>query len=253
MQVRLNRRISHGLTLLGSYTYSKALDESSEIAAFTGAVNFVTDPRNPHLDYGPADFDQKHRLVASYVYELPVGKGKKFSLGVANWILGDWKASGVITLAGGVPASIFCCSSSSANDLSGNPFANRLRANISAPNAGFHKSLTEWYDISRYSVPALGTFGNQSRNTIRIPMTRQANISFLKDISLFERHKFEYRLDIFNFLSSWHTGGRFPVDTVGPASTSFGSILPLTAPFNAMGERVLWTSRTIQMALTYRF
>lgn len=253
MQVRVERRISRGLTFLTSFTHARALDESSEIAAFSGDINFITNPLNPHMDYGPADFDQTNRLVGSYLYEIPFGKGEKFSVRRLNWFIGNWQTSGVLTFAGGIPVTVFCCSISSANDLSGNPFAYRLRANV-GPSAGrFQKSLTTWYDTSRYSVPALGTWGNLSRNTIRIPMTRQANISFIKNLPMYERHSLQYRLDIFNFLSSWHTGGRFPGITVGPPSTNFGSILPLTAPFNAMGARYLWTSRTIQMALRYTF
>lgn len=258
MQVRLNRRMSQGLTFLASYTYSKALDETSEIAVFnngSGGSNIITNAQKAGFDYGPADYDQTHRLVASYLYELPVGKGKRFSLGPANWVFGDWQTSGVVTLASGYPFSVFCCARGAANDLTGNPFSDRLRANVGPSSGSFHKSLYHLYDTTRYSVPALGTFGNQSRNTLRAPMIRQANVSFLKEFPVNEHgNRFEYRLDIFNFLSSWHTGTRVPVHVYSTVpSASFGSIIPLTAPYNAMGERYLWTPRTVQMALRYTF
>lgn len=258
MQVRLNRRMSRGLTFLASYTYSKALDETSEIAVFnngSGASNIVTNSRNARFDYGPADYNQTQRLVGSYLYELPVGKHEKFSLGPANWVLGNWQTSGVITLASGYPFSVFCCARAAANDLTGNPFSDRLRANVGPSSGSFHKSLTEWFDVSRYSVPSVGTLGNLSRNTLRAPMIRQANVSFLKEFPLREKgSQFEYRLDIFNFLSSWHTGTRVPVHVYSTVpSASFGSVLPLTAPYNALGKRYLWTPRTVQMALRYTF
>lgn len=258
MQVRINRRMSHGFTFLASYTYSKAMDETSEIATFSngsGGSNIMTNAQNAGFDYGPADYDQTHRLVGSYLYELPVGKGKKLSLGPANWILGNWATSGVLTFASGYPFSVFCCARGASNDLTGNPFSDRLRANVAPPSAGFQRSLTHWFDPSRYSVPALGTFGNQSRNTLRGPMIRQANVSFIKQFPIKEETKrFEYRLDIFNFGSSWHTGTHVPVHVYSTVpSASFGSIIPLTAPFNVLGERILWTSRTMQMALRFSF
>ena len=231
MQVRINGRTSHGLTFLASYTYSKAMDETSEIATFSngsGGSNIITNAQDAGFDYGPADYDQTHRLVGSYVYELPVGKGKKFSLGPANWILGNWETSGVLTFASGYPFSVFCCARGAANDLTGNPFSDRLRANAGPPSASFQKSLTHWFDASRYSVPALGTFGNQSRNTLRAPMIRQANVSFMKQFPIKEGTKrFEYRADIFNFGSSWHTGTHLPVHVYSTVpSASFGSIIP---------------------------
>lgn len=256
MQVRVNRRMSHGLTFLTSYTYSKTLDESSEIAVFnngSGGSNIITDSKRAGFDYGPADYDQTHRLVGSYLYELPVGKGKKFSLGPANWIIGNWQTSGVLTFASGYPFSVFCCSRSPSNDLTGNPFSDRLRANIGPSSGSFHKSLKELYDISRYTAPAVGTLGNLSRNTLRAPMIRQANVSFIKEFPINERNRFEYRLDIFNFGSSWHTGTRVPVHKVGPVSSSFGALIPLTGPNVPLGERILWTPRTVQMALRYTF
>lgn len=258
MQVRLNRRMSKGLTFLTSYTYSKALDETSEIATFnngSGGSNIITNAQNAGFDYGPADYDQTHRLVGSYLYELPVGRNEKFSLGPANWVFGNWQTSGVITLASGYPFSVFCCARGAANDLSGNPFSDRLRANVGPSSGSFQKSLYHLFDTSRYSVPTVGTWGNQSRNTLRAPMIRQANVSFLNEFPLNEHGvHFEYRLDIFNFLSSWHTGTRVPVHVYNTVpSASFGSIIPLTAPYNAMGERYLWTPHTIQMALRFSF
>ena len=84
-------------------------------------------------------------------------------------------------------------------------------------------------------------------------MIRQANISFMKKFPINDRNRFEFRPDIFNFLSSWHNETRVPVHKFGPVSSSFGSILPRTGPFVPLGERILWTPRTMQMALRYTF
>ncbi len=258
LQARLERRFSGGLTFLANYTWSRSLDENSEIAVFSngsGGSNEPVLPRNVHFDYGPSDYDQTHRVVMSYVYELPVGKGKRWSLGPANWIVGNWETSGVVTLASGLPFSVFCCSRGQRFDLTGNPFGDRLRANVSASGAsGFTQSVSSWFDASRYTVPALATLGNSSRNSLRAPMMRQGNITFIKNFPIRERQNFQYRLDIYNVFSSWHDGQKFPVHTV-PGSANFGSLV-VTDPrsqFFPLGDQILWTPRIIQMALRYTF
>lgn len=256
LQVRMDRRFTNGLTFLANYTWSRSLDENSEIAVFSngsGGSNEPVQPRNVRFDYGPSDYNQTHRFVTAYVYDLPVGKGKRWSLGPANWILGDWETSGIVTFASGLPFSVFCCSRGNRIDLTGNPFGDRLRANVSgSATSGFAKGTTEWFNTSAFSVPALGTFGNSGRNILTAPMMRQGNIAFMKNFPITERQSFQYRLDIFNVFSSWHDGQKFPVHTI-PGSANFGSLIPLTGPFVPLGNTILWTPRVIQMALRYTF
>ncbi|MGH9395413.1 MAG: hypothetical protein ACRD18_01005, partial [Terriglobia bacterium] len=254
LQVRLDKRFSSGLSLLANYTWSRALDENSEIAVFangSGGSNEVTDAHNLHLDWGPADFDQTNRLVLSYVYELPVGKGKHWSLGPANWVLGGWQTSGIVTLSSGYPFSVYCCTRGNRIDLTGDPFGDRLRANVSGSPTISSQTITHWFNTAAFSLPAYGTFGNSGRNTLRGPMIRQGNISFMKDFSITERHHIEARLDVFNVLSSWHNGSRIPQHNI--TNQFFGSMVATTGVFAPLGEKNLWTPRVIQVALRYSF
>lgn len=261
LQLRVEQRTRYGLNLRANYTWSKALDTNSEIATFSngsGGSNEIQDTHNIRGDYGPADYDQTHRAVFSYVYDFPVGKGKRFSLGPANWILGNWETSGIVTLASGVPFSVFCCGRGQQTDLTGDPFGDRLRANL-VPGQNPHgtpQTLTDWFNIAAFTPPPMAAFGNTGRNFLRAPMYRRADVSFLKNLPIGERHNLQYRLDIFNFLSSWHSIQRVPVHTFSTApSANFGALIPrpgttITAP---LGERNLWTPRIIQMALRYTF
>ena len=258
LQVRVEQRLRYGLNLRANYTWSKALDINSEIATFSngsGGSNEIQNTHNVRGDYGPADFDQTHRAVLSYVYEFPIGKGKPFSIGPANWILGNWQTSGIVTLASGVPFSIFCCSRGQNTDLTGDPFGDRLRANL-VPGQDPHGSsqtLTNWFNAAAFAPPPLGSFGNTGRNMLRAPMYRRGDVSFLKDFPFGEHRNLQYRLDIFNVLSSWHSVQRVPQHVI--AFPNFGALVPrtgtsVTAP---LGERNLWTPRIIQMALRYTF
>jgi hypothetical protein len=101
LQTTLRKRFSNGLQFDANYTYSKALDQISD--AFTtrsvGGNFTALDSLNTGLDYGPADFNIKHRFVVSYSYDLPFFK--------ANRWIGGWSLSGVVTAQSGVPFSIF--------------------------------------------------------------------------------------------------------------------------------------------------
>ena len=87
-------------------------------------------------------------------------------------------------------------------------------------------------------------------------MYRRGDVSFLKNLQIGERHNLQYRIDIFNIFSSWHSVQRIPVHVFSTTpSANFGALIPrpgtsITAP---LGEQNLWTPRIIQMALRYTF
>jgi len=111
VQTSLRKRFANGLSFDANYTYSKALDQISDTFTPRGAVGVVqpTDSLNPQLDYGPADFNIKHRFVVSYSYDVPFLK--------ANRWLGGWSVSGIVTAQSGVPFAPFNGSSSGAGDV----------------------------------------------------------------------------------------------------------------------------------------
>ncbi len=258
LQVRLDERFSHGLDFMANYTWSKAMDMSSEIAAFSNVTNFVQDAHCLKCDYAPADFNQTQRLSLSYDYQLPWGKGRSRSLGRMNWLLGGWNTSGILTFASGLPETVYCCFR--IPDQFGNLFGNRIRANIKgSPTAGIHQSVLQWINPAVFSIPLAGTYGNSGRNIVTIPGQRQADIAFVKDTPITERQNLQFRLEIFNVFSSTHTGQHFfnnvlsssPANCIpGPSGTcSFGSLVPL----NGAGALNFWNPRVLQMALVYSF
>lgn len=255
LQVRLTKRFSQGLSLLANYTWSRSLDENSEIASFSNGFTDGNENMNNHNlrgDWGPADFDQTNRLVVSYVYELPVGKGRHWSLGPADWVLGGWQSSGVVTFASGFPFGVFCCWPRSHQvDLSGDPFGARIRANVNGPLYPAKQTVTQWFNTSSFTVPAYGTYGNSGRNILRGPMLRQGDLSFLKSLPITERNQIQLRLDIFNVFSSWHNGKFFPLHDV--EYPYFGSFIATKAATTPLGFTNLWTPRVLQLSLRYSF
>ena len=102
-QASLRKRYSFGLQFNANYTYSKTLDELSDAfrAKAVGAFNAcaLADCTNAHVNYGPADFDVRHRGVVSYNYDLPFAKGSRW--------LGGWQVNGVFSVQTGVPVPVY--------------------------------------------------------------------------------------------------------------------------------------------------
>jgi Carboxypeptidase regulatory-like domain/TonB dependent receptor len=97
MNVTLRKRFSNGLQFNSNYTYAKALDELSDVFRAKGATS-PTDPMNLHLDYGPSDFDVRHRFVTSLNYDLPFLKSSRF--------LGGWSVNGIFSWQTGASISL---------------------------------------------------------------------------------------------------------------------------------------------------
>jgi len=216
LQVRLEKRYSHGLQYQVSYTYAHALDNAS--SASLGSVNNgdFLDQRYPNRNYGNSDFDVRHRFVFSYVYDLPFGRGRalgKNTSGVVNQILGDWQMSGVFSAAtGNYYTATDVTSVANTNDEGGGTVvvgSSSRPAIIGNPNAkpcvpgtlfntcAFVDDSTPGYSNS---VPA-GTFGNAPRNDIVGPGYTEWDTSLVKQFPISEQKKFEFRAEFFNILN----------------------------------------------------
>jgi Carboxypeptidase regulatory-like domain len=101
MIVTLRKRTSHGLTGQASYTFSKTLDQN---ISNQNQAGIYSNSYDPNVDYGPSLFDRKHIFNASYLYDLPLGKGHRFGSGSASSrLLGGWFTSGIFTAYAGLP------------------------------------------------------------------------------------------------------------------------------------------------------
>ncbi len=215
--VKVERRTSD-LAALVVYTYSKSMDDKSAaagIGATNGFAGHLND-RNPSLDYARSDFDVGQRFVASFVYNLPIGTGKKL-LGTANrasdLVVGGWSVTGIGTFQKGFPFSV------QANDKYGLLSAYNQRANlVGNPNGGFTKGLNQWFNTAAFSQPLAGAFGTSGRNILREPGISNWDIGALKNIELFERLNLQMRLETFNTFNH----AQYGVDPSSPTAAASG-------------------------------
>jgi hypothetical protein len=100
-QTTLRKRFTNGLQFNANYTFSKAMDDLSDAFTDKAAVGgtFPTEQQDPKFDYGPADYNVKHRGVASFVYDVPFGRTNR-------WV-GGWNVSGILSVQSGANFSVY--------------------------------------------------------------------------------------------------------------------------------------------------
>jgi hypothetical protein len=267
LQVRVDKRYSQGLQFTVNYTYSRTLDIFSAIASSESeGPNLVQNGNNLRGDYGPAGTDEPQKLVATALYQVPIGKNQKYNFGKLNWLLGGWNASGIYNVGSGLPYSVLAGSNAVQEGSS------KLRANVLGP-VTYPKSPLEWFNTADFQSPViqLGSFGNSGKGIIRGPHMEQLDLSFMKNFPFTERLTLQARADIFNAFSYSYSfrAPHVPSQTItssplnasdevsctpGPGGPSggncaFGSLVSL----NGLGAENLWNPRTLQLSLRLIF
>jgi hypothetical protein len=222
VQFKYEKRFSRGLSFLGYYTISKLIDDSSFSSgnvAWLGGTTSVQDYKNLRLERSVSAMDVPQRLVMSFAYELPVGKGKALgtSMGkVANAVLGGWSVDGLMTFSRGFPIipglqGGVLWEGSQRPNLLGDP----------SVSGSVESRMNNYFNTAAFSRPAPDTFGTAPRTlNYRAPGLINADMSLLKNIAFKETKSLQLRLETFNITNTPTFGA--PDATFG--STTFGVI-----------------------------
>jgi Carboxypeptidase regulatory-like domain len=223
LQAKIEQRFSRGLSFLVSYTRSKLIDEASSVfdaSILTGPVaNFpVADSLNRRLERDVSSGDIPNVFVTSFTYELPFGNGKMFDPGgIAGKLLQGWEVAGVITLQSGLPLAVTQVTNFNAFAGFGTQRPNR----VADPEfTGAQRTTAQWFNTAAFTIAPQFTLGSSSRNPVRGPGYRNADISFIKRTYFGERRNLEFRTEVFNLTNTPPLGN--PNVVVG--SAGFGSI-----------------------------
>jgi hypothetical protein len=279
MLVKVERRFHNGLNLLASYTYSKTLtDADSALPSFSqfSGGGFAQNPFNLKSEKSLSYQDIPHTLVVSYIYELPVGKGRKFlnKGGIVDKVIGGWQIGGVQRYQSGQPLSFSCATGIPGyssfltgcirfDRVAGQPLLSPGASSFdqaAASNSG--KSGCRELNDGTF-VPASGptyfncaafidpnasnlvtqrgyAFGNMPRITGEVRSQRYFNedFSIIKRVSLTEGQSLTLKAELVNAFNR-HVFGR--PDT-GPGDSTFGAV------FGTVDG-----SRKVQLALRYQF
>jgi len=230
LSVVLRQRLWRGMQFLTSYTWSHTLDVSSDSNGGGAPMN----PYNWRADYGNSNWDIRHRFIASYLWEIPFFKNASPLL---RNIFGNWQLNGITTLQGGVPINV-TYGTDTANTSSGG--SNRPNL-VHAPTANCGDGhLTGCIDATAFAAVPSGVYayGNAGRNLIFGPHLFTTDLSLFKNFRIFERARFELRLEAFNATNSPEFSN--PSATFGTAA--FGSITSTLIDNRdvQLGGRIIW-------------
>jgi hypothetical protein len=178
LQLRLQKRMTHGLMFMGRYTYSKSLDDASTIGGGGQTVLQInTDPRN---DYGLSSFNMTHQFTGNFTYDFPFGDRQRFATkGWKKSVFGELRLTGSISANSGTPLTIRVFSKNQA--CQNVPGTNSERADqLSDPSLANPTTLA-WFNPAAFSIPN-GCFGDAPRNSVIGPGTFNLNTGFSKSI-----------------------------------------------------------------------
>ncbi len=226
LQLKAEKRYSAGLHLLAAFTWSKNLVNADYPLNGGNSLFGLAAPQDNanYRDvkaFSPNDIPR--RLVVSYIYGLPFGKGKRFSLqGPMNLLLGGWQVSGIQSYQNSLPLAF-------TTSLSNPVFGGAIRPNVGsgvpfrAPIAGDKFDYTKDNFISPgfMTLPASFTFGSAARNyNVRPFAAHNEDLALLKSFRIKERFRCEIRWEAFNALNRVRWGG--PATNVSAAN--FGKV-----------------------------
>jgi len=209
LQLRLQKRLSYGLSLQVNYAWSKSLDTGTGNGHGSG-IDIYQNAYAPGANYGPSDFNAANTLVGQIVYELPFGHGRQFVLrGPLDQIAGGWRLSTLFQWHGGVPFTPVIQSSVSGGiDPGLSPSfgaGSYLYPEQIANPKESSPSRSMWFNPAAFEDPAYGTFGNTGRNSLIGPGFSNVDLSIAKEFPLHEAIALEIRADAFNVFNhiSW--------------------------------------------------
>ena len=235
-----NAKIEHrsnSFLFTAVYTFAKSIDSKSaaagignDVAGWQGFLNNADIRR----DRGRSEFDVDHRLVSSFVYELPIGRGKKFGGGMnkaADLVIGGWQINGIATFQSGFPLTVTAADAGGLNDTFGTNRADLVGT------AKLNKTFDQWFTTAAFKQPAAGFLGASGRSILRAPGINNWDTGLFKNFAITEKLNFQFRFESFNAFN--HTQWGVPVRSV--ADPNFGKILSTRAArINQLGAKIVW-------------
>jgi hypothetical protein len=237
LQIQGTKRFGHGATILANYTRAKSLDFISN----NNSSGNIPDPLNLRRAYGPSDFDRRNSFYISWLYPLPF----HFQNHVANSLLAGWTVTAIQTVQSGLPITVYA-GEDVAVDGTGSypgqyaeyaPGNNAGTVNISHPSRS--AEVAQFFNTGAFVNPnnePLGTYGNSSRGIIYGPAYADTDASILKDFTLPQSFRLQFRAEAFNAFNQVNFS--LP-NTYANAGSAFGQIQ----------STVAGTGRQLQLAL----
>jgi outer membrane receptor protein involved in Fe transport len=239
LQTKINKRFSHGYSVLAHYTWQRAIQDGGDYFIYDQTVS-----------RGPADWDRTHVFVLAQVAELPFGRGRKYLGGISkgvDYAIGGWQFNSNTTIQSGLPftPSYRDCglerdTGPCRPDLIGDP-------NTGGDQNSFFNATPIGSPGSAFGRPAVGTFGNIGRNQLRGPKYWRTDASLFKEFRFTESKQLEFRIEVGNLFN--HVNLDLPDSNIGVPGNLNSNAGRITA--SAYGNSD--PQRNFQFALKFKF
>jgi hypothetical protein len=223
LQTKLTKRFSHGLSLLATFTWSKALGDAGGLPPALGEA----------LTYGPLDWDRKYAFTLGHVWQLPFGPGRAYLSnvhGVAKQIVAGWEFSGITQFESGWPFSPGLNNNASLNADFGTP--PNVVPGVNPYDVPGGQSRDLWFNPAAYTIPGLYQYGNAAHNSLRGPNLFSADWSFAKRFPFTETKSLQFRWEFFNIFNRTNLAN--PNGAIDAGAGSAGVITGLSNPMRQM-------------------
>ncbi len=222
LQIKADKRFSNGFAILGSYTWSHAIDDSPGAFSGTGTGGMGAEPQDVYnlaAERANAGYDLRHRATVSYIWDLPFGQGRKYAGDVSKWVdffIGGWQLNGIYTFQSGgwfTPnvwgrmGSLPVHWGSSRPDRNGD-------GNLDYGN----RTPDHWFDYTAFDDKSGEPihYGTSGRNVLNGPRYNSWDFALFKDFPVYEEQKIEFRWEIFNLFN--HPQFNYPESSVNSES-----------------------------------
>jgi hypothetical protein len=253
MSAAVNKRFVNGLQFQASYMWTRDLSDAQGYAptAITTEGDSVSSDRfNLGLDYGNASFDRRNRFLATYLYELPFGKGKPFlhSGGALNTVAGGWQLGGVVVLQSGAFLTPYQVTTDpGGTNLLSNAGSTRADIVSGAPIYVRHQASGAgdpiFLNVNAFADPPnnSGGFGNAGVGNVVGPGTDSFSMSLIKSTALWEGATLNFGAEAANVFN--HRNYETPDMNVDDGPTGFGIITALQTAEGAGPRNIEITAR----------
>jgi hypothetical protein len=199
LQANVTKRMSGGLAFQAAYTWSHAIDNSSDpLVPTLGTQEFPRNSLDLAAERGNSDFDVRQRLVISYTWDLPVGPGHQhLAEGLTGKVLGGWKLAGITTFSGGLPYDIFTATDTAHTGQPQRPDYNPAATPVAVSNP--HTQTGP--NLGLFSGAVFGRAGDLGRNHFYGPGMNNWDMVLQKSMSITERVGLEFRTEIYNLFN----------------------------------------------------
>jgi hypothetical protein len=212
--VDVRRRLTGGMSVQSSYTFSKTEDTTQASTFFSDATNGTTSAMPeyiPGYNKGPSDFDTRHNWVLTFSWDIPYAKSAS---PLAQAFIAGWQVSGIWTMRSGQPLTVFVTANRSRSQWnpSRGPGIGQDRPSY-APGFDAESAINgtpeQWFNPAAFALQPAGTFGNTGRGDFVGPDLRTLDLAFSKSTALSalgSRTRLDLRLEIFNLLNRANFG-----------------------------------------------